>query len=373
MHDNSLPLSETVYGQRLGALRRRVTAEGIDALAVTSSANRHYLSGIPTSAGLALVSQTDAWFLTDSRYYEAVRRYVPHFTLVEVGYQTWEGLAGLLAKTGFKRVGFEADVVTVKSLTDMQAKVPAADWVASSGLVEGLRTVKSADELAVISRAAAIADAAILHAYANARPGQTEKELAWKLEVFMRERGADGLAFEIIVGAGEHGALPHHSPTDREIRAGEPIVIDLGARVDSYHSDLTRTFSLGPATDPDYEAVFDLVREAEERAIRLVRPEMKGGDVDALSRDVIKAAGHGDHFGHGLGHGVGLNVHEAPRVSYGAPDVVIPDGSVITIEPGVYLPDRFGVRIEDLIVVTPEGGRRLSHAPIRSSVPLPSA
>jgi Xaa-Pro aminopeptidase len=188
-----------------------------------------------------------------------------------------------------------------------------------------------------------------------------ENELAWELEKFMRERGAEGLAFPIIVGSGTNSALPHHATGDKPIEAGEPIVVDMGAAIDGYNGDLTRTFSLGPAVDPDYESVYAIVAEANQAAAGGIRAGVTGRDADALARSVIEDAGYGEAFGHGLGHGVGLNVHEMPRLSPAAGEAQLRAGMVITIEPGIYLPGRFGVRIEDLAVVREDGIEFLSH------------
>ncbi len=355
-------------GDRLAQLRADLAGLGLDALVVMSHPNRAYLTGFGGSAGTLLVLPDRAQLFVDSRYYERAPREAPACEAVRAGYAQIEGVAQAMADARLTRVGFEADHVTVSRLDDLRTKAPDLDWAPTQGLVERQRARKSAAELAAIRRAAALTDAGMAHAMAAARPGMTERELAWAIEVFLREHGATGLAFDTIVGAGEHGASPHHETSDRVLRAGEPIVIDMGARWGGFAADLTRTFSLGPADDPDYERVWSLVQAANHLGVAALRPGAKGRDVDALVRDFIRDAGHGDHFGHGLGHGVGLDIHEHPRLSPTAGDAVLAAGNVVTIEPGVYLPDRFGVRIEDLVVVTDDGAEVLSAAPSIPSV-----
>jgi Xaa-Pro aminopeptidase len=231
-----------------------------------------------------------------------------------------------------------------------------------AGVVEPHRAVKTEAEIDRIRAAVDLGDRAMELAYATAAPGMTERELAWRLERFMRESGAECLAFDVIVGAGEDGALPHHSPGDRPIRAAEPIVIDLGARIDGYNGDLTRTFSLGAAADGEYMAVYGVVDRACQASKEALKAGVSCRALDEVARAVIREAGYGDYFGHGLGHGVGLNVHEAPRLGPAADDDVLREGMVVTIEPGIYLPGRFGVRIEDLVVVRADGAEVLSGA-----------
>ena len=341
---------------RLNAARASLAEHKLEALAVTTQHNRTYISGFTGSAGLALITAHDARLLTDSRYYEQVAREAPHFKLEKASYQTWETLGKVLADLGISKVGFEGDAVSVNGLAAMRAKLPDVEWMATSGLIELQRQAKSEQELAVIRTAVALADCAMEHAYEVASPGMTERDLAWELEKFMREHGAQSMAFELIVAAGENGALPHHRPSDRVIQAGEPIVVDIGCTVDGYNSDLTRTFSIGPARDPDYLTVYNIVLEAIEHATAQLKPGQTGIEADALARDVIKAAGYGDQFGHSLGHGVGLNVHEGPRLSYSPENTtVMAAGQVVTLEPGIYLPNRFGVRIEDMVLVRDDG------------------
>jgi Xaa-Pro aminopeptidase len=342
--------------------------EDLDALLVEQSENRRWLTGFTGSAGVVIVTQSRSALLADSRYYEQVEQQAPDFELVRAGNDSRKHLAELLEELGVRRVGIEAEAVTVARFEQLRKALPDLDWVPTTGLVAKYRAIKTAEEITKIARCAALGDRAMESAFEIARRGRTEKELAGERERFMREHGADGMAFPMIVGSGPNGALPHHATGDRAIGAGEPIVIDMGASIDGYNGDLTRTFSLGPALDEDYEAVYHIVEEAAQTAIDGTRAGVTGREADALARDVITAAGYGEYFGHGLGHGVGLNVHELPRLGVGAGDDPLRAGMVITIEPGIYLPGRFGVRIEDLAVVRDDGLELLSQVEKRPVV-----
>lgn len=348
--------------ERLRAVREDVVAEGLDALVISDGGNRRWLTGFTGSSGWPVVTADDAFLLTDSRYFEQVEREAPAFRLERFTEKALDRLAELLLEHSVARAGVERDAMTLAQLESLRDAAETVEWVPVSGLVETHRAVKTEDEIDAIRRAAALTDEAMAFAAREGRPGMTERELAWALERFMRESGAEGMAFPIIVAAGENGSLPHHSPTDRPIGPGEPIVIDMGARVDAYNGDLTRTFAFGPVADQDYASVYDIVAEANRVATAGIAPGVLCRDVDALARDLIGEAGYGEYFGHGLGHGVGLDVHEAPRLGRSAGDDVLREGMVVTVEPGIYLPGRFGVRIEDLVVVRRDGPEVLSNA-----------
>ena len=237
----------------------------------------------------------------------------------------------------------------------------AVELVAADGLIEELRAIKDDGELARIRAAAALADTALEQVLAQGLAGRSERDVALELEIAIRRLGAEAVSFPPIVAAGPHGALPHAAPRDAEIPAGTLVVIDWGAQLDGYASDCTRTFATGEL-DPRDAAVYELVLEAQEAALAAVRPGPTGREVDAVARDIIVAAGHGEHFGHGLGHGVGLEVHEGPRLSSRG-DTALAPGMVVTIEPGVYVPGAVGVRIEDLVAVTDDGCEVLNGLP----------
>jgi len=359
------------YADRLQRVRGDMLAASLDALIVSEAGNRRWLTGFTGSAGWPVVLSDDAFLLTDSRYFEQVEREAPEFRLERFSANPLKRLSELLLEQGVSRAGFERETLTVGQFESLRKHGPGVEWSPTSGLVEFHRAVKTDEEIERIRSAEILSDRAMAHAAETVRPGMTEAELAWALERYMRENGAEAMAFPIIVAAGENGSLPHHSPSDRPIDAGEPIVIDLGARVDGYNGDLTRTFSLGEATDRDYRHVFEVVTEANRVASAGIRPGVTGREADELARAVIGDAGYGEFFGHGLGHGVGLNVHEAPRLGPAADDSPLREGMVVTVEPGIYLPGRFGVRIEDLVVVRGDGVEVVSTSSKQPTVGSP--
>jgi len=347
--------------QRVTNLRRVMSREGIDLLLVSQPENLHYLSGFTGSDGVLLISQGRALLATDFRYYVQVKMQAPDFELVEVGADLVASLAAQIRELGPKHVGFESHVLTVETYDEWKSAVPEVEWVPTSKMVEDLRMVKDAAEMASIEEAVRIADQAIAHLQEWIHPGVTERQVAWELEVHMRTHGATKLSFDTIVGSGPNGAMCHAVPTDRPIQVGDPIVIDMGALYEGYCSDMTRSFCLGTASD-QYHQVWDTVLQAQLATEEAVKPGMTGIEMDAVARDVIYGAGYEGKFGHGLGHGVGLAIHEPPRASRTSTDV-LQTGMVVTVEPGIYLPGWGGVRIEDMVVVTEDGCRVLTHTP----------
>jgi Xaa-Pro aminopeptidase len=346
---------------RLARLRDTLPALGVDALLVTQPENRRYLSGFTGSAGWLIVSPDRAVLLTDSRYWEQVGREAPDWELARLTGVPFPVLAEQLQAAGAGRVGLESQHVTVDLLANLGKELPGVEWVPLKDTVEALRAVKDEAEIAAVRRAVALTDEALAHALAGLRPGMTEGEVAWAIESYMRTHGASAVAFEPIVASGPNGALPHARPSDRPIQAGEPVVFDIGCVVDGYCSDLTRTVSLGRPSDRVLE-VWEIVFQAQQAAEAAICPGLAGKDADAAARAVIEAAGYGEQFGHGLGHGVGLVVHEKPGAGRLSTDVLAA-GNLVTVEPGIYLPGEFGVRIEDLVLVTEDGVEILSQSP----------
>jgi Xaa-Pro aminopeptidase len=334
-------------------------SEGVDLLLVTSLVNVRYMTGYTGSNGLALIGPDRRVFVTDFRYVEQAAAEVdPSYERRRDQQELFDVLEGLLPE-GEIRLGFDDTNVTVRQHSRLRELLPErVGLVAAGGLVERLRVVKDADEIARIRAAAAAADAALVQILDQGLVGRTERELADALERAMREQGAQRPAFESIVAAGPHGALPHAQPRDVEVGPGQIVVIDWGAELDGYCSDCTRTVATGEPSDEARE-VYELVLAAELAGVDAVHAGAGGREVDAVARAVIEAAGHGEHFGHGLGHGVGAEIHEAPRLSTRSDDE-LQSGSVVTVEPGVYLPGRLGVRIEDLVVVGEQGCEILS-------------
>lgn len=352
--------------QRLARLREAMAQQGIDALIVSQAENRRYLSGFTGSAGTLLISAERALLATDFRYFEQAKRQAADFELVELGTEPVATLAAKVTELDAKHLGFEGHVVTVETYEQWKAAFPNVEWVRTSGIVEGLRQVKDAHELAAIEAAVRIADEGMAHIEAWLRPGVTEKEIAWELEVYMRTHGAAGLAFNTIVASGPNAALPHAVPTDRAVQVGDCVTIDMGALYDGYCSDLTRSFCLGRA-DERYRAAWDTVLQAQLAAEAAIRGGCAGDAIDGVARRIIYEAGYEGKFGHGLGHGVGLAIHENPRFSQTCKDAILA-GAVMTVEPGVYDPAWGGVRIEDMVLVTEQGCRVLTQAPKRMVV-----
>jgi len=337
----------------------------IDAVLVTESENRRFLSGFTGSAGHLLVTAGVSVLLTDFRYVEQAGAQAPDFEVVKTEGHAWPVAGDLVARMGVRRLGFECEAMTVDQHTRLRdvlnQKAPGVELVALRGFVEDVRQVKDAAEIALIREAVLIADRALESVGAGLRPGVTEREVAWRLEVEMRERGADGVSFPIIVAAGPNGAMPHHRPSDKVIEVGEPIVIDMGCRYMGYCSDMTRTFVLGEP-DAQFWSVYSTVLRAQQTCEDGLKAGMRGAEGDLLARNVIMQAGHGDHFGHGTGHGVGLAIHENPYLSPSRGEMELRTGTVVTVEPGIYLPGWGGVRIEDMVVIGADRSQILTTA-----------
>ena len=350
---------------RLDPLRHKIQELGLDALLVSMPENRRYLSGFTGSAGYLLITPTEALLATDFRYVEQALGQAPHFQVVRIG-SDWSWLKERVAELRLKRLGVEGQHMTLtthKQIVEAFKELPSKEkssLVVTTGMVDPQRAVKDSEELALLQKAIDIAETALEQVISQLRPEQTEKEVAWHLERTMRDLGADGPSFDTIVAAGPHGAMPHHRPSDRPIAQGEPVVIDMGARVSGYCSDITRTVCLGEPNDT-FRRIYDTVLGAQLTAIELIKPGMTGDQGDAFARRVIEESGHGESFGHSLGHGVGLAVHELPRLAPKSTHT-LEEGMVFTIEPGIYLSGWGGVRIEDMVLLGANGVEVLSRA-----------
>ncbi len=346
---------------RLTKLRTTLSEQGLDALLISQPENRRYLSGFTGSAGWVILSAEQAILATDFRYYEQVGQEAPAFELVKVEGKFDALLPGLLADLGVRRLGFESQHVTVDQHSTWRQAAGDVEWVPLKEAVEPIRAIKDEAEIEAMRRSAALTDAAFAHLLEVIRPGVTEAEAAWQIEAYMRTHGASKVAFDLIVAAGPNGARPHAQAGDHVLQPGEPIVVDIGCVLDGYCSDMTRTFCLGQPS-AKYLEVWDLVLRAQEAAEAVIRAGVTGVEADAAARDLITAAGYGEYFGHGLGHGVGLAVHEGPGASRLSEDTFAA-GMTLTVEPGIYLPGEFGVRLEDLLIIGDDGVEILTNTP----------
>lgn len=361
------PLAAMDVAARAERVRERFAAAGVDALLLTDLANVRYLTGFTGSAARVLLTGDGLLLTTDGRYADQARAQAAAAG-VEVEVEVTVGATltdqdRLLAAAvpADARLGLEAASVTWAELRRYEQDPFTAALVATDGLVEAVRAVKDVGEVDRLARAATIADAALAEVAVRMLDGPTEREFGLELDVAMRRLGADDVSFETIVASGANGALPHHRPADRRIVEGDLVVIDFGALVDGYHSDMTRTFAVGPI-DATQQRMYDVVIEAQAAGVAAAGPGVETRSVDRACREVIAAAGWEDAFTHGTGHGVGLVIHEDPRVGRTSTATLAP-GHVVTVEPGVYLPDHGGVRIEDTLLVTDEGCRPLTLFP----------
>ena len=343
---------------RLKTLRTILSEKNTPAILISQPENRYYLSGFSGSAGHLLITQDRQLLATDFRYVEQVKRQSPGYSLFETKGDMSRWLPEFVNGLGLTQLAFEAEDISFDKYSKIKEIFAplGIELKPASGIVEGIRAVKEPGEIALIERAVAVSDAAIEYIRGYARPGMTELQIAWEIEKHMREHGSQAVPFEVIVAAGKNAALPHHRPSDYIVKAGEPIVMDIGAGCEGYASDLTRTICLGKE-DSQFRRIYDIVLRAQLAAEEKIRSGMTGSEADAIARDIITEAGYGDKYGHGLGHGLGLVIHEKPHVGATSRDVLT-DGMVFTVEPGIYLPDWGGVRIEDTAV--------LEHGKIRA-------
>lgn len=340
-------------GRRLEKLRHLLAVQDLKVLLVAKPENRFYLSGFLGSSGVLLVTARDAILLTDGRYQEQARLETSNWELVVYKDSLIKTLAEVCADLKVREIGFEKDYFTYQQFEQLQEHFRGISLRPVAGLVEKLRLIKDEAEISLIREAAVIAGAAFGHLLGVLKYGQSEQEIAGVVDFFIRRQGGGSPAFETIVAAGERGALPHGVASEQQLRRGQMVVLDLGARYRGYVADLTRTICLGRVGARQRE-IYELVREAQVRALALIRPGVTTGEVDLKARRYLQEAGYGEFFPHALGHGVGLSVHEEPRLASGQ-EVVLKPGMVVTVEPGIYLPDWGGVRVEDTVLVTSNG------------------
>lgn len=344
---------------RLANLRQRLSEEGFDAFLCMQPENRRYLSGFTGSAATLLITNKEAFLLTDFRYIEQANEQAPEFQVIKLTKDSYQDLTDL-GKT-IKRLAIEGNFVTYDEFSKLKGAFPETEIGSRPDFINKLRSVKSSAEIDLIRQAVKIADEAFTSVLEFLRIGQTEEEIAIEMEFNMRRSGASGHSFDFIVASGWRSAMPHGVASPKSIQAGEFLTLDFGAIYQGYCSDITRTVFLGEPDEKQRE-IYDIVLAANRAGIEAVVPGRMGQEVDAVARKMIDAAGYGQYFGHGLGHSVGLAIHEGPNLNT-REETVLEPGMVVTVEPGIYLPGWGGVRIEDLVLITENGCEVLTQSP----------
>jgi len=346
-----------MFEERIKFLREKMEAKGLDAFLVvniesSSKPTSYYLTGFTGSFSIVYITHDDVVFMTDGRYTEQAEKQTGEKPIL-FKKKLYDELENIIKLPKGSKIGFESNRISTNTYLNVFKKFEDFEFIPSENLILEMRRTKSSEEVKFIKEAAIIAEKALQETLDSFYIGMTEKEFAAKLEYNMKIYGADNYAFETIVASGPRGALPHGIASDKKINAGELIVIDFGAYANGYNSDITRTVATEGISDRQKE-IYELVLKAQKAAVEAVKPGMKYSELDKVARDIIKNGGYGEYFSHGLGHGLGLEVHESPRVSYMSEEISQP-GDIITIEPGIYLPGDLGVRIEDDVLVTEDG------------------
>ncbi|PLS15293.1 Xaa-Pro dipeptidase [Bacillus sp. M6-12] len=345
--------------EKLEKLRSVLEKYDIDGLLITSTYNRRHIANFTGSAGVVLISASEAKFITDFRYVEQAAKQALGFEIVQHKASIIEEVAQQAKSMGMSRLGFEQEHMTFSTFKAYEEAFDG-ELVPTSGAVEKLRLIKTPSEIKILKDAAEIADAAFKHIVSYIRPGLTELEVSNELEFFMRKQGATSSSFDIIVASGHRSALPHGVASDKIIEAGDFVTLDYGAYYNGYVSDITRTLAVGEPSE-ELKKIYDIVLEAQLRGMAGIKPGMTGREADALTRNLIEEKGYGQYFGHSTGHGIGLEVHEGPALSVKS-DTILEPGMVVTVEPGIYIPGVGGVRIEDDTLITDSGNESLTHS-----------
>ncbi|WP_010274078.1 M24 family metallopeptidase [Paenibacillus senegalensis] len=348
----------TNSSNRLMRLREQMQRQEVPALLITSPINRKYISGFTGSAGYVLVTEERAVLLTDFRYTTQASEQAPDFEIVDFSNRLMEHLGQYLSAAKLTKLAFEQEHISYAQYAQWSSQLTSVEWVPVQGLVETLRIIKDDSEITVIREAAELVDRTFSHIQSFLKPGVAERDIALEIEMYVRKSGAISTSFDTIVASGERSALPHGVASERLLGTGELVTLDFGAYWKGYCSDITRTVSLG--TPPDIlKEIYAIVLDAQQYALENLKPGMTGREADALARDRIVKAGYGEHFGHSTGHGLGMEIHEDPRLSMNSSTILQP-GMVVTVEPGIYLPGVGGVRIEDDVLITDSGAERLT-------------
>lgn len=344
---------------KLMRLRASMEKVGIDGFLITSTYNRRFMTNFTGSAGVVLISQKEAKFITDFRYVEQAGKQAPDYEIVQHKGTIIEEVGKQAEAMNISKLGFEQEHLTYATYKAYEMAIDG-QLLPVSGVIENLRLIKTSSEIKILKEAAAIADAAFTHILDFLRPGISELDVSNELEFFMRKQGATSSSFDIIVASGIRSALPHGVATDKIIEKGDFVTLDYGAYYNGYVSDITRTLAVGKPSE-ELINIYDIVLEAQLRGMAGIKPGMTGREADALTRNLIEEKGYGQYFGHSTGHGIGLEVHEGPALSFRS-DIILEPGMAVTVEPGIYLPGVGGVRIEDDTIVTIEGNEALTHS-----------
>lgn len=363
-------MNKSIHQTRLKALREKLADNPSDAFWVIQPENRRYLSGFKAldaqlneSSGSLLINKRNAFLITDSRYTIEAEKEAPDFKVVTLKKGVVDGLPGLCRRLKTKVLGFEGGHLVWDLHRDLfrafKKLDPAIKLKPMNGLIEEMRLIKSPSEIKIMDRSSRLMCSILDEIIRRLKPGQTEKELAREIEGLAREGGAEDLAFSSIVASGPNGALPHAVPSGRKIKKGEPIIFDVGVKVDGYCCDMTRTVFLGEP-NREFKKIYRTVRQAQLAALKIIRPGIQSNIPDRAARDIIKAAGFGDYFGHATGHGVGLATHEEPRLAPTKP-VELKEGMIVTVEPGIYIPGKGGVRLEEMTAIGKKGSKILTN------------
>ncbi|MCF8045538.1 MAG: aminopeptidase P family protein [Desulfarculaceae bacterium] len=363
-------MSKNILEDRIERLRKKMAESQVDTVMICSDENREYLSGYTgkdgsydESAGILVVTSDELILACDPRFDRQAEQEAPLYSVVCYKKRLSQELPGILESVGARKVGVEDARMTVKNFNEitreLQQRDSGVELLPCNGLFKDLRLRKDDTEVALIRKALKIAETSFLQFRETIQEGQTEKQAAWTLEKLMRENGAQSLSFDVIAASGSQSALPHAIPGEKTFEPGEPLLFDFGAKVDGYCSDTTRTLIMGH-TEPRFEDVFHTVFEAQKKAVEAIRPGIKASDVDAVAREYIDSTKFEGKFGHSLGHGVGIAIHEAPRLSR-LDETILETGMVVTVEPGIYIPEWGGIRLENMILVTEDGAEVLNE------------
>lgn len=345
--------------EKLRRLRDQFDEQNIDAILITNPVNRRYITNFTGSSGVALITKTEQYLITDFRYIEQAKKQAENFTIIRHERDIEDEINRLLDKLNVSRLGFEEEYITYAKYRKYD-NLFSVQLMPVNNLIESIRLIKTDEEINIIKKAAKIADLAFEHILKYIKPGITEIDVATELEYFMRKQGASSSSFDIIVASGWRSALPHGVASTKVIEEGELVTLDFGAIYDGYVSDITRTIAVGKISD-ELTKIYHIVKEAQQKGLDGIKPKMTGKEADALTRDYIEEQGYGEFFGHSTGHGIGLEVHEGPALSPRS-ETILEKNMVVTVEPGIYVPNVGGCRIEDDIVITEHGNERLTYS-----------